>query len=541
MKVMGLWKAYQLMAPRRAFTYQLRNSVSDFAKTFAFMPKAISFVPKATSMLTKYMLGVETSADLLRYIGAGGLEGGITNIELGDYKSLDKLNVYDNEGKLKPLSQIINAITKPLNGMENFYQWREQIFRFAGYMYFYHEGLNENNLPKDGNYRASKRAEIQSIRNRSDVAYKMSNDIVGAYDDTTPFTQFISRRLQPFFRFQETNNKAYFRGLLNTFYNDPNLIKEVGENTASRFAKGVKLSAYTAMRLGKFAIMASLVDLVLGLWNKVRRKEEDEQVPSYVREESHITIGKWGNKVYYLSNVGSLREALEWVGMNDPYKDFYDIATGKKTYKQKVLEIIKAPGLRMTESIAPLLTPIFELKTGQKMYSGQYIRDDWEYVAELLQLKPAYRALTGKPQIDGKFNWNPISLQKAFENEAYFWDIYDLRDQYYISQGREPLPPYPPSTTERSKALYQFRTAVRYNDSEAAKRYLELYMSLDGDLNGIKASARAITPLQGMSKEDREAFVSSLTGHDKYVYEKGMEFYAKYADDMIKFAEKYMD
>lgn len=58
----------------------------------------------------------------------------------------------------------------------------------------------------------------------------------------------------------------------------------------------------------------------------------------------------------------------------------------------------------MTESIAPLLTPIFELKTGQKMYSGQYIRDDWEYVAEFFQLKPAYRALTGKPQIDGKFN-----------------------------------------------------------------------------------------------------------------------------------------
>ena len=541
MKVMGAWKAYALMAPRRAFTYQLRNSISDFSKTFGFMPKAISYVPKATSMLTKYMLGVETSADLLRYIGAGGLEGGITNIELGDYKSLDKLNVYDSKGQLKPLSQIITAITKPLNGMENFYQWREQIFRFAGYMYFYHEGLNKNNLPKDGDYRASKRAEIQSIRSRSDVAYKMSNDIVGAYDDTTPFTQFISRRLQPFFRFQETNNKAYFRGLLNTFYNDPNLIKEVGEKTASRFAKGVKLSAYTAMRLGKFAIMASLVDLVLSVWNRVFRKEEDEQVPSYAREESHITVGKWGNKIYYLSNVGSLREALEWVGMSDPYQDFYDIATGKKTYEQKVLEIIKAPGLRMTESIAPLLTPIVELKTGQKMYSGQYIRDDWEYVAEFFQLKPAYRALTGKPQIDGKFNWNPISLQKAFENEAYFWDIYDLRDQYYISQGREPLPPYPPSTEARSKALYQFRTAIRYNDSEAAKRYLELYMAENGTLNGVKASARAITPLQGMTKADREAFVASLTGHDKYVYEKGMEFYAKYADDMIKFAEKYMD
>ena len=180
----------------------------------------------------------------------------------------------------------------------------------------------KTNQPIDGNYRASKRAEIQSIKERADIAYKMSNDIVGAYDDTTPFTNFISRRLHPFFRFQETNNKAYLRGLINTFYSKPEIVQMVGQNTASKFAQGAKITALTAMRLGKFVILASLVDLVLDVWNKFFRKEEDEQVPSYAREQSHITLGKLGDKVYYLSNVGSLREALEWIGFSDPYNDF---------------------------------------------------------------------------------------------------------------------------------------------------------------------------------------------------------------------------
>ena len=88
--------------------------------------------------------------------------------------------------------------------------------------------------------------------------------------------------------------------------------------------------------------------------------------------------------------------------------------------RKKIKEIILAPVKMSTESIAPLLVPIFEYQTGKKLFSGQYIRDKEEYLSELVQLKPAYRALTGKAQIDGKFQWNPISFQKVFENETYF-------------------------------------------------------------------------------------------------------------------------
>lgn len=533
---MSTWKTYQLMSPRRAFTYQLRNTVSDFSKTLGFMPKSIEYVPKAVSMLTKFKMDKGTSEMLLMYIEAGGLEGGLTNIELGDYKSLDKLDVYDSKGNLKPLPEIFKAISKPMNGLENFYQWREQIFRFAGFMYFYEKGLDQKtNQPIDGNYRASKRAEIQSIKERADIAYKMSNDIVGAYDDTTPFTNFISRRLHPFFRFQETNNKAYLRGLINTFYSKPEIVQMVGQNTASKFAQGAKITALTAMRLGKFVILASLVDLVLDVWNKFFRKEEDEQVPSYAREQSHITLGKLGDKVYYLSNVGSLREALEWIGFSDPYNDFRDLATGKKTYEEKIKEIILAPVKRSTESIAPLLVPIFEYQTGKKLFSGQYIRDKEEYLSELVQLKPAYRALTGKAQIDGEFQWNPISFQKVFENETYFWDIYTLRDRYLTSIGKHPPSSAEPSKEERSKALYEFRTSIRYKDKKAALKYLSEYMAYGGDLNGINASANAINPLQRMNETDRNNFVNSLYGKDKETYEKGMAYYDQYKADMVKF------
>jgi hypothetical protein len=175
-----------------------------------------------------------------------------------------------------------------------------------------------------------------------------------------------------------------------------------------------------------------------------------------------------------------------------------------------------------TESIAPLLVPIFEYQTGKKLFSGQYIRDKEEYLSELVQLKPAYRALTGKAQIDGKFQWNPISFQKVFENETYFWDIYTLRDRYLTSIGKHPPSSAEPSKEERSKALYEFRTSIRYKDKKAALKYLSEYIAYGGDLKGINASANAINPLQRMNKTDRKNFVDSLYGKDKEIYEKGM-------------------
>ena len=536
---MHVWKAAALMTPRRAFMYQTRNAISDFSKTFALMPKAIGDVPRAIRMLNDFMLKNPTNPLMLRYIRAGGMDSGLTAISFGDYRSLDSLNVYDKSGKLKPVDEIIGAITKATNGLENLYQWREQIFRLAGFIYFTENVLNNKlELPQDGNYRSSVPREIQGMDNKWDKAYKLSNDIVGAYDDTTPTTAFISKRLKPFFRFQETNNKTYFRAVKNAFYNDPNLTMAIGEAHASKFARGVKVAPHLAWRIGKLMVALNIVDLVMQLWNRIIRKEEDDQIPKYAREQSHITFGKWGNKVYFISNVGSLREALAWIGWGDVYTDIADIFNGKFSVGDKIKEILKAPYAEFSDSIAPLLMPIVELKMGKQFFSDSAIRDPWQYVANFVHMGEIYKVVTGKPQMDGEFAWNILSFSKVFENETYLWDIFTMRNDYMTSIDKPPID-FGVNKSKKSMALYNFRTSVRLHDQEAAENYFKEYIARGGTLSGITASANGLNPTKGMTIADRKNFIDSLQGQDKEVYDKGMLYYEQYKEDILALAKQF--
>jgi hypothetical protein len=233
-----------------------------------------------------------------------------------------------------------------------------------------------------------------------------------------------------------------------------------------------------------------------------------------------------------------LREALAWIGWSDAYNDIYDILTGKFSFKDKVIEMIKAPYEEMTDSLAPLLMPFIELPMGKTFFSKSNIRDNWQYIADIFHVGEIYKVVTGKPKMDGKFDWNILSFSKVFENETYFWDIYEMRDEYLASIGK-PKPDYGISKEAKSMALYNFRTSVRLNDNTSAEKYLKEYIVLGGTLNDIKTSARSLDPLNSMKKEDKKDFLSKLSKHELEVYNKGMAYYEQYAEDMIALANKY--
>jgi hypothetical protein len=192
----------------------------------------------------------------------------------------------------------------------------------------------------------------------------------------------------------------------------------------------------------------------------------------------------------------------------------------------------------MTDSLAPLVMPFIEAKMGKKFFSEQTIRDQWQEVANFFHMGDIYKAVLGKPRMDGAYNWNVLSFTKVFENETYFWDIYTMRNEYLASIGKPPID-FGANKDPKSMALYNFRTAVRMNDHKAAEKYIKEYMALGGDMKGIESSARGMNPLQSMKKEDKEAFIASLQGQDKIVYEKGMAYYDQYAKDLVDLAKKY--
>jgi len=522
----------------------MSNAVGDFAKVMGGAPGSLMIKNtfKSADMLAKFFTHTETSTDILEYINEGGLETGLAQIELGDFRSLAGFNFYDETGNLKPMKAIVAAMGKGFgkgaDGLENFYQWREQVFRLGAFMYFKDKVLNNpKGLPANGDYRFSVPREIKSIKTVNGRAFKMANDMVGAYDDTTPATQFMSKNLKPFFRYRETLWKSYFRGMKNSFYHDPDVVVAAGLSWKERYMRTSKIGASAIWKIGKFIVLTNAVELALHLANRLIRPEEDDQVPDYIREKSHITLGKWNGKVWYIANMGSLREALAIVGFSDLYNDFYEVFTGKMNYQEKLKEMVMGPIDELTSGILPLAAPIFELRTGKKMFNNQNIRDDWQYIADFFEMGQIYKEIAGKPTMDGAFNWNLSMVKSVTANETYMWDVFTMKDEYLASIGK-PSPDFGISKQPKSMALYNFRTAVRLNDKDAAIKYLKEYWTYGGDLKSIESSARGLHPLNGMTKEDKSAFIAQLEGHEAEVYGKGITYYNQYAKDIQDIAKR---
>ena len=77
----------------------------------------------------------------------------------------------------------------------------------------------------------------------------------------------------------------------------------------------------------------------------------------------------------------------------------------------------------------------------------------------------------------------------------------------------------------KSQSLANYKSALRYNDKETAKYYLDKYKSLGGTDKGLKTSLATLDPLSGLNAKDRKAFIDSLNGEEKKELEKAIQYY----------------
>ena len=79
--------------------------------------------------------------------------------------------------------------------------------------------------------------------------------------------------------------------------------------------------------------------------------------------------------------------------------------------------------------------------------------------------------------------------------------------------------------TKRSLALQNLKKALRFNDKEAIKRYLNEYYSLGGNTKGIKSSMRNIHPLHSLSKSEQQHFLSRISDDDKKYLQRANAYF----------------
>ena len=199
------WKKMMLFFPTRAIKYNIRNMTGDLDAVIAGNPKALRFLPRAMSELWEVYYGNGTPTyELREFQKRGGAITIQTTQDLGDYKQLREFNklLEALRGK-KPndWATLPRAVWKLFDkfawsGIQHFSDFREQWLRYACYLeYLDQMQSNDEHLPR--NWGASVKEEVLSIPAKNDSgirdrAFKMSNELLGAYDftDWQSFTRY---------------------------------------------------------------------------------------------------------------------------------------------------------------------------------------------------------------------------------------------------------------------------------------------------------------------------------------------------------------
>jgi GGDEF domain-containing protein len=184
------WKWDKLYNPVHSPVYWLGNARSDAEAMWRGNPKALRYIPHAVKEVGKALLTGKVSPELAHWIDRGGLGSTFVAREgLGRGAGIDVLRQYYTHQP--PTWQK----TKQgfYNMMELPHEWREAAGRYASYLAFLDDIKNNGGMPK--RYGASPHEMVDGLTDYRDKAYKLANDLIGAYNEVSPYGQTLRKRL----------------------------------------------------------------------------------------------------------------------------------------------------------------------------------------------------------------------------------------------------------------------------------------------------------------------------------------------------------
>ena len=510
------WKIWQLQSPIRVIKYNLRNA-SEIDKVLAHNPRAArKFKQAATELWAVMIQGKPMPARMRAWWDLGGIQSlSLMQEGLG---TIFREKSFERFAEPKTWAQ--KALGAPGEANRFYWKWarkmtnlREAVLRYANYLE-YLEQMKADPQGRPRNFGGSKAADVMALKRLEDRAFKLSNELLGAYDQLGQFGTELRKSLIPFWSFQETNMRTYW-GLMRNAWQNHEVAAMVGRTLLGKAAT----SPLLAIRIGVLALKAAAFWAACQAFNHWAFGDDEEELPEDVRALPHINLGrnKDGN-IRHFTRLGTLSDVLEWVGLDDAPQDLKDLLDGRRTLGEIAAESVAAPVNKLANSISPTIKTPLELLTGRQLYpramdglrfSGRPITDRWEYLMGQVGLNQEYRALVGKPLREGKYlgNWSRFFIYKENPREAAY---YAIRDEVYRWKRNNS-----DEGEERKRALYLYKMALRYKDSEAAERYLKEYAALGGTKKGMRTSLESMHPLAALKDEEQRAFVRSLGEADR--------------------------
>jgi hypothetical protein len=494
---MNAWKALQtVISPFRTIRFFFRNLFGDLDAFIAGMPmlkkSTYKFIGRAIKELHAAMVNDEFSESMQEWKERGGYGQLILANELDaktQKKIFKELAAIDPTNKENILSVFKKIGGKYVDALQFVHAYREGVLRYASFL-VYKDMLAKGKTV----YGASNKLIINGLKNNTDKAYQLSNDLLGAYDQISTAGRYIRKFIMPFFSFTESNFKRYWRLFENAFQEANDMSKE---EAVKRFGK---LGSRILFRLGALGLRLFIAANFMGFlgfaWNNFVMGEQEKQLPDYIRTRPHINLGMLGTMSFTFDRLGSWAELLEWFG-GDAVLENIKEGNNLGEIAAKVPENILNKAVNM---LNPFIKMLPEIVTGESWYPGltepRVIRDPYEYFLESWQLGSVYRFATQKPQ---KYNPWELLLYTQDINETAFNEIYRMKDDFKGADDSMSFKPKP-----KQNALYYMKKAMKLGQKDIALKQLDDYFSLDGSAKGLLQSFGFLSPFYGLGAAQGE-------------------------------------
>lgn len=531
------WKRSVLFSPFRNLKYNLRNFTGDLDALIAGNPRALQQLPKAFKELVAHYMkakneGYKPSKELQEYIDrSAGL--GIQSLNLSARDAQAILNMIQDMENPSKIKKAWNTAMKPIRAFfsaeHSFTEWREHLLRYAAYL-DYKQQMEQNQDGKPNNWGASLEDEVISLDDIRDRAFKMSNELLGAYDQISETGKQLRDMLVPFYSWIEVNMRRYGRLFKNALKggNTKNLLGQI------MLGKTAAIPAYAvsaSMSLGQLALFT----LATQMFNRFIWPDADDDLPEDVKYRPHITLGKNGNDVYYFDRIGTLADVLDWASLDSIALDAKNFANGQLTVAGWFKKILQAPVSKAVNSLNPGIKLPIELAMGRSMFPNVFkpstIRDPAMYVARSFGLSWPYKAVAGIPHNSMQELTN-IGIYSVDADEAAYFQTLDRVRQFQNTVLDKHFDGF--AVTQRGRILQKIKTALRYNDNKALQQFLREYTQADGTKKGLQQSMKAMHPLHSLSKKEREQFLRWISPDDRKYLRKAERYFRQLTARFIR-------
>ena len=530
-QLLGHWKQLMLIAPRKVLRYNVRNLTGDADAMFVGNPSAFKKVPAASKDLVPVIFDDKPlTGEAKEWAQRGGYGTTMQMQELGELNDLEAFKAtLERESKggwLKAPAAVWNKYWKAARlGTD----YREALMRYAAYLDYLEQMREGNGKPK--NYGASIPETVMALPDVRDRAFKLSNELLGAYDRVSVAGQTIRSFWIPFWSWQEVNASRYYRMMRNAF--------DSGD-TGSK----LRGATVTTKQAAAFLVKASLMWATLQAWNYLMYGDDEDELKDAnptVANRPHILFGRSDDgKIRYLAGIGALGDLLAWFGLDEFPGLVGDLMHDRMTIGEAVKRAAKAPLLKIVGGLTPMVKMPAELLTRQSFYpdplNPRPIQDRGDYLADQTTFGPEIKAARGKPgkPLYGGDDLTGLLVQRTDPKAAAYSTWQGIEKKYLERMGKESSSVF--WRSPRGQALANWSRAIADHDEKAETHYKAEYEQIEREKYGykfsptkmwkdIEQSLRAKAPLAGVTIAERNAIVKELDEQEKRTLHKAEAYY----------------